>query len=155
MDIAESGKVGLVYFGTANGAPIGGYYLGNRRFQTDRLATELSADDLLKLASNDAPIQFMLVPRGAEYRIGVDADLDGLLNGDRFAAGQNPRQPVANSWNACATEGQSCAASPAAVVRYGAPGAYAYLVAKGDVSCSTATFGDPAPGKAKSCDMAR
>ncbi|GLI91657.1 hypothetical protein [Methylocystis echinoides] len=155
MDIADTRKVGLVYFGTVNGAPIGGYYIGNRRFQTDRIGTELGVDDLLKLATNDAPIQFMLVARGSEYRIGVDADLDGRLNGDRVAAGQDPRQPVANSWNACATEGQSCAATPAAVVRYGAPGAYAYTVARGDVTCSVATFGDPAPGKAKSCDIAR
>jgi YVTN family beta-propeller protein len=38
-------------------------------------------------------LTYTAVPKGSGRRIGIDADLDGFLDGDEIAAGSNPRNP--------------------------------------------------------------
>ena len=59
--------------------------------------------------------------------------------------------PAANTWTACAAENGTCSYSGVMTVAYGANGSYKYATLPGGASCSNATFGDPAPGTAKSC----
>jgi hypothetical protein len=47
------------------------------------------------------------------------------------------------NWTQCAAENGTCSAVGGQPVAYGANGAFAYLTAGGDVSCTNATFGDP------------
>jgi hypothetical protein len=51
----------------------------------------------------------------------------------------------------CSAENQTCNFSGTREVRYGANGSYKYKVTSDGVACSTAVFGDPAPGSVKSC----
>lgn len=51
----------------------------------------------------------------------------------------------------CAAEAQNCPLSGIQNVAYGAAGRFVYKTLSGNVSCSNATFGDPAPGVAKAC----
>lgn len=60
------------------------------------------------------------------------------------------------NWGRCADEGQRCAFSGQAQVRYGSEGRYTYRDAYGGVDCGNATFGtDPSPGRVKSCEIRR
>jgi hypothetical protein len=59
--------------------------------------------------------------------------------------------PAANTWTSCAAENATCSYSGVMTVAYGANGAYNYATLPGGASCTNATFGDPAPGTAKSC----
>lgn len=61
----------------------------------------------------------------------------------------------AGVWRYCAVEGGVCTLSGSAqTIRFGADGRYATRQAAGQVRCDTATFGDPAPGVPKTCELA-
>ena len=63
-----------------------------------------------------------------------------------------PPGPPAGSWSQCANEGGSCPAVTGQPVAYGAYGAFRYVTASGNLTCSNATFGgDPIPGESKAC----
>jgi serine protease len=55
------------------------------------------------------------------------------------------------TWTGCASEGKVCSFSGTREVRYGAGTAFATKVFTGSATCSNGVFGDPAPGKVKSC----
>lgn len=55
------------------------------------------------------------------------------------------------NWTYCAGENQWCSFSGTQNVRYGVNGSYYYRTLTGGVSCSNATFGDPAFGRVKQC----
>jgi hypothetical protein len=60
--------------------------------------------------------------------------------------------PPAGGWNQCAGDGGTCPAVKGQPVAYGANGAFRYTTARGNVTCSTASFGgDPIPGETKAC----
>ncbi len=62
--------------------------------------------------------------------------------------------PAGTSWSKVAAEGQTFALSGAAVVRFGAGGAWLSKTVNGTVSCTNAFFGsDPAVGIVKQCDL--
>ncbi len=61
--------------------------------------------------------------------------------------------PATVTWTQCAWEGQTCTVSGTQQVRYGANGAYFYKTVTGPIACANATWGDPAPGVRKSCDV--
>ncbi len=66
-----------------------GYYLlQSTQFQSDRAAEQRSLADLLAIAAAGEPVTFTLVAQGAERRLAVDRNLDGVLDGDE------PRPPV-------------------------------------------------------------
>lgn len=58
-----------------------------------------------------------------------------------------------NNWMSCASEGGVCRFNGEGMVRFGADGRYAFRVANGRVDCNTRSFGDPAPGLRKSCEV--
>ncbi len=152
ISIAETGKVGLVANGYVYGQYRGGYYIGGGQFQTDILTDTAYVSDLYTaVLLGGSNIQLVLVPRGSEYRIGVDANLDGILNTDQTNSGHNPRSTTPGTWQNCAADSSTCRFPGLSVVRYGVPGQYAYGVFNGGVSCSKTVFGDPAPGQTKSC----
>jgi hypothetical protein len=154
LQLAQNGEVGLVYQTSVNGIPRGGYYVGAGVFQSDNILTQVTLQNLYTWVVNGQPVQLTLVPRGSEYRVGVDANLNGRLNGDELAAGANPRTQAAGAWAECAPENGTCTFSGAHVVRFGMNGTYTYRVATNSVSCSATVFGDPDSGVVKECDVA-
>ncbi len=59
------------------------------------------------------------------------------------------------NWQFCADENSYCRTpqGQAAQVRYGTQGQYEYRDVNGGVPCNNRTFGDPAPGQAKRCEV--
>lgn len=57
------------------------------------------------------------------------------------------------TWMDCATEGQVCRTAGPTQVRYGARGHYEYRHTQGPIWCGNDTFGDPAPGWPKHCQV--
>jgi hypothetical protein len=57
------------------------------------------------------------------------------------------------TWSVCAMENASCAVKGTHQVRYGAGDKFAYKTVTGSVRCDNATFGDPAFGKIKACEV--
>lgn len=62
-----------------------------------------------------------------------------------------PAEPT--EWVWCASENQRCEFSGTRQVRYGADGSHVVQTHTDGVMCGNATFGDPAPGKGKSCEV--
>lgn len=62
--------------------------------------------------------------------------------------------PSSVNWVKCADENQFCMFIGTRQVRYGATGAYAMRTVTGKIMCSNDTFGDPAPGRTKTCEYA-
>ena len=58
-------------------------------------------------------------------------------------------------WDYCAKEGRDCQLNGPAQVRFGTDGAYSYRRVFGSFRCDVPTFGDPAPGRRKSCEVQR
>jgi hypothetical protein len=63
-------------------------------------------------------------------------------------------QARGDGWRHCAEQGGVCEVRGNALVRYGVPGNWATGSVRGDVMCSNETFGDPAPGSPKRCELA-
>ena len=154
LSIADTGKVGLVATGHVYGQYRGGYYTGGGQFQTDIMTQTAALQDLYSAVATGSQVQLTLVPRGAEYRIGVDANLDGRLNTDQYLSGANPRAVSQGSWTSCASEFGNCTFSGIHVVRFGASGQFSYGVFTNGVYCDGSVFGDPAYNVAKSCSIA-
>jgi hypothetical protein len=57
------------------------------------------------------------------------------------------------SWKPCASEGGTCTFSGLRDVRYGADGTYALRSVENGTPCTSAVFGNPAPGVQKTCDV--
>lgn len=57
------------------------------------------------------------------------------------------------TWVDCATEGQLCRTGGPTQVRYGARGRYEYRSTNGPIWCGNDSFGDPAPGLPKHCQV--
>jgi hypothetical protein len=148
--IADSGNVGLIAQGIVGGSPRGFFYTGGSWFQSDIMGDIRTLDTLSNDLGNSDYLVYMLVPRGSEYRLGVDADLDGVLDGQD----DNPNAAATTNWTFCANERESCSFTGTAVVRYGANGNYLYTVASNGIECRNFTFGDPILGTVKHCDIA-
>jgi beta-glucanase (GH16 family) len=61
--------------------------------------------------------------------------------------------PVASGWSFCANENATCSFSGTQSVRYGANGSYVTKTFTGSVGCHNGSFGDPAPGYQKKCEV--
>jgi cytochrome c peroxidase len=80
---ANAGNCDLVAKGRRGGVMRGYRYQSDGTFQSDRQAeTPLTWQALVTLAGPGAEITFTGVPPGAGRRIGIDRDLDGVLDGD-------------------------------------------------------------------------
>jgi len=81
LALADSGDVGLVVTGTRDGQPAGYAYLRNGWFADRHAGADVAAEDLRVLAAGDT-LTWTLVPAGAERRLGIDADENGVPDGD-------------------------------------------------------------------------
>ncbi|PYS52189.1 MAG: hypothetical protein DMF68_02280 [Acidobacteria bacterium] len=90
MSQAGVGNCDLIVRGTYGGVRRGFLYIGNGLFQPDRLSdTPVSAQTLLQAVDVNQELTFTGVPLGAGRRMGIDANGNGVLNGDE-AARPNP-----------------------------------------------------------------
>jgi spore coat protein U-like protein len=58
------------------------------------------------------------------------------------------------TWTECAAEGKVCRFSGTHEVRFGSQGLYTSKIVTTSTPCTTAAFGDPVPGRAKTCSYA-
>lgn len=58
-------------------------------------------------------------------------------------------------WQPCAAEGSVCTFEGHRLLRFGVPGQWIYAVANTPSACVNSTFGDPAPGVRKTCELGR
>jgi DNA-binding beta-propeller fold protein YncE len=95
-DRAEAGECELVAKGRVSHVEAGFLYLGGGRFKSDRQAVPPVQDSTLRAAvvAGDGVLTYTCTPRGSGQRMGIDRDLDGVLDGDERAAGSNPANPA-------------------------------------------------------------
>ncbi len=84
LALADSGKVGLVVKGRQGGVARGYTYVGGGDFQSDRASQRVSAALLRTLAGPGSELTWTVVPKGSEWRIGVDQDEDGIYDRDEL-----------------------------------------------------------------------
>lgn len=77
---ADAGKVGLVAHGLRGGKKRGHAYTSGGVMQSDRTGETITVDSLRLGAVSGAEMTFTVVPKGSETRIGIDRDLDGILD---------------------------------------------------------------------------
>jgi DNA-binding beta-propeller fold protein YncE len=89
---AQAGECDLVAKGRAGTQTAGFLYLGGGLYQMDRAAVPHVADAALRQAvvQRNGVLTFTCVPPGSGARIGIDRDLDGVLDGDEGAAVSAP-----------------------------------------------------------------
>ncbi len=91
--IADDEEAGLIAKSRMGGLPRGYAYLGGDMFQADRLAEQISYDNLRQSAAAESELTFTLVPLGEQARMGIDRDADGYFDGDELDASSNPADP--------------------------------------------------------------
>lgn len=88
---SPTGRVELIAKGPRDGLARGWLFDRARDvFQSDRQSESISPTDLLASCGPGAEVTFTLVPPGLGTRVGIDRDLDGLLDHDELDAGTNP-----------------------------------------------------------------
>ncbi len=65
-----------------DGVPRGFVHVGGANFQSDVASGQFTVGQLLASAAGGDPVTFTLVAEGMENRFAIDADLDGIFNGD-------------------------------------------------------------------------
>jgi hypothetical protein len=95
-DRAEAGECELVAKGRVARYEVGFLYVGGGKFKSDRQAVPPVTDAALRavVAVSDGVLTYTCTPLGSGQRIGIDRDLDGVLDGDERAAGSNPADPT-------------------------------------------------------------
>jgi hypothetical protein len=94
INLANTGKVGLIAKTRSAGRVQGFAYAGAGVFQSDRRGLTLSSAQLQSLAAPGAEVTYTLVVKGSETRLGVDRDLDTWFDGDEAAVCANPADPA-------------------------------------------------------------
>ncbi len=91
LALSPTGRVDLIAKGTQSGTPRGWFYLPEMgKFQADSAGEITTVDALIGLAGVGSELTFTVVPRGLGNRLGIDRDLDGILDRDEIDAGTNP-----------------------------------------------------------------
>jgi hypothetical protein len=75
----------------------------------------------------------------------------GLLDIGAFEVTGDAANAAPVTWTACGNEGATCTFSGTREVRFGANGIYTSKVVTGSTACTSAVFGDPIKGVAKTC----
>ncbi len=99
ISIATANKVGLIAKWTAGGLPRGARFGPGANWQTDRAAQTLSTAALQALAAPGSEVTFTVVAKGTETRLGIDRDLDGVLDADELDGCSNPANPASKPGN--------------------------------------------------------
>ncbi|WP_163989054.1 YncE family protein [Pyxidicoccus caerfyrddinensis] len=81
---ADAGECDLVAKGRVSGHDVGLLYVGGAQFKVDRAAVPLVSDTLLRqgIVQANGVLTYTCTPPGSGQRIGIDRDLDGVLDGD-------------------------------------------------------------------------
>ena len=81
--------------GRAFGREVGFLYDGQGAFSADRAAVAPIPAATLRLLVlvPGGELTYTAVPVGSGRRLGIDADLDGALDGDEVDGGSDPRDP--------------------------------------------------------------
>jgi hypothetical protein len=80
---AAAGEGDLVVHGVVRDAPVGFLFLpATGRFAPDRARGRVLSDAGLRALAQEGALTFTVVPPGSGRRIGIDRDLDGVLDGD-------------------------------------------------------------------------
>jgi hypothetical protein len=90
----------------------------------------------------------------AQYKANASGEarpVVGLLDIGAYEATGADAAAAAVTWTTCANEGGTCTFSGTREVRFGANGIYTSKVFTGSTPCTTAVFGDPNHGVAKTC----
>ena len=88
---SPTSRVDLIAKGFKNGIARGWFYQRETgQFQSDRQQEAISPEELVALAQPGNEITFTIVSRGSGVRLGIDRDLDGVLDRDELDAGSNP-----------------------------------------------------------------
>jgi YVTN family beta-propeller protein len=82
ISLANTNKVGLVVKGRQNGVQRGYAYTGSNTFQTDHAGQTITAAALQALAAPGSELTYTVVVKGTETRIGIDRNLNGVLDFD-------------------------------------------------------------------------
>jgi len=82
LSLANTNKVGLVVKGIYAGQRRGFTYIGGNTFQSDRAGEAVAAAALQAAAAPGSELTYTVVFKGTETRIGIDRDLDGVLDGE-------------------------------------------------------------------------
>jgi len=93
VGLAQSGRVGLVAKGLRGGLHRGWALIagpGSTLFQSDHVGETTLLDELLAQTVPGQETTFTVVVRGTATRIGIDHDLDGILDFDDDFVGPNP-----------------------------------------------------------------
>jgi hypothetical protein len=95
MARADVGECDLVAKGSVNSRQAGFLYLRNGQFKSDRQAIPQIPEGTLRtlVAATDGVLTYTCTPPGSGVRIGIDRDLNGVLDGDERSAGSNPADP--------------------------------------------------------------
>ena len=87
-DRAELGECDLVARSNSND---GFLYMGGNSYKTNKASSDLITDGQIRSMVNDgAVITYTCTPPGSGFRIALDRDEDGALDGDEIAAGSDP-----------------------------------------------------------------
>jgi DNA-binding beta-propeller fold protein YncE len=93
---ADAGECDLVAKGRIANQEIGFLYLGGGQFAGDRQAMPAISDAFLRtvVVASGSSLTYTCAPPGSGERMGIDRDLDGVLDGDERAAGSDPADPT-------------------------------------------------------------
>jgi hypothetical protein len=97
-----------------------------------------------------------LAPTGQykDVASGEGRPASGVLDLGAFEVPGAPARAKAVAWTECAAESKVCRFSGTREVRFGSEGVYTSKIVTASTPCTTAVFGDPARGLAKSCSYA-
>jgi hypothetical protein len=87
-------RVVTIAKGIVSGETRGFMHVGGGTFQSDRSLETFTTTDLDAASGPDAAITYTLVPQGTQTRLGIDRDLDGVLDRDELDACSNPADPL-------------------------------------------------------------
>ncbi|PTL83007.1 hypothetical protein DAT35_13370 [Vitiosangium sp. GDMCC 1.1324] len=99
-DRADAGECELIAKGRLARFEVGFLYLGDGQFKSDREAVPSISDAALRalVASGKGVLTYTCTPPGSGQRMGIDRDLDGVLDGDERAEGSNAAAPNSSPW---------------------------------------------------------
>lgn len=87
------------------------------------------------------------------FRMGHNQSPDDRHPGDWNGGWTGNNAHNERGWEKCANENRYCNFSGTREVRFGAAGRYAVRTVTGGTDCNIRTFGDPAPGIKKTCEV--
>ncbi len=129
--VEASPRIELIATGIRDGAKRG-WWLHDGKFQSDTVGDGVDLDDLVAESRPDNETTFTVVARGTGKRLGIDRDLDGVLNSvdrnlDPVALDASIRDADLTSCAECEPSGLQLAEGDTLCLAVDAPGASGFL----------------------------